>query len=168
MNKTQQANELASLIDHAFANADWPEPQNLVPHPHPRPAEPTIQDLEEPYIREYFGGKHQSDITEINTGMIEGLLSMTGPAVRYYLPCVLKHVLRKPDFGVVISLIAFLDIKYSASQGFTWPRFTDEQKSTVIAFVDFLQRHIRSYKFGEFEHEYMERLQKVRHQWKRL
>ena len=170
MNKFEQANVLSSMIDDAFTDAVWPEPQNLVPHPHPRPSEPTFRDLEEPYIRAHFGGKRRSDLTQIDAGMIEELLSMTGPAVKYYLPCFLKHVLdfRKADFGTVIGLIEFLDIEKSAIQGFTWPRFTDEQQAAVLAFVDFLLRHIRSYHFGKIEDEYMRKLQMVRQQWKQL
>ena len=168
MNKTEQAEALAQAIDAAFARAIWPEAQNLVPHPLPRPAEPTFRDLEEPSIRKHFGGKRQSDLTEINDGLLEELLSMTGPAVRYYLPCFLKYVLGKPEFIDVIALIGFLDIEKSAAQGFTWPVFSDEQKAAVSAFVDYLLRHIRSYDLGEFEDEYMKRLPRVRRQWKRL
>jgi hypothetical protein len=171
MNRTEQADALGRIIDDAFADAVWPEPQNLVPHPFPRPSEPTFRDLEEPYIRAHFGGKRRSDLNYIDAGMagmIEEFLSMTGPAVKYYLPCFLKHVLGKPEFITVISLIGFLDIERSASQGFTWPRFTDEQQVAVLAFVDYLLRHIRSYQLGEFEDEYLKQLQTVRQQWKRL
>jgi len=166
MNKMEQADALARMIDGAFKDANWPEPQNLVPHPVPRPSDPTFRDLEEPYIRADFGGKRQSDLTQIDARMVEELLSMTGPAVRYYLPCFLRHVLAKPDFIELIALIDFLDVERSASQGFTWPRFTEEQKAAVFGFVDYLQRHIRSFALGESEDEYMKRLQKVREQWK--
>ena len=166
MNRTEQADALMRIIDGAFAGAIWPEPQNLVRHSLRRPSEPEFQDLEEPSIQAHFGGKRQSDLAQIDAGMIEELLSMTGPAVRYYIPCFLKHVLRKPEFIDVISLIDFLDVEKSASQGFTWPVFTEDQKNAVRGFVDYLQRHIRSYALGEFEDEYMKRLQKVRQQWK--
>ncbi len=167
MNRMEQADALGRLIGDAFEDAVWPEPQNLVPHPLTRSSESTFRDLgRAPHSEPHFGGKRQSDLTQIDAGMFEELISMTGPAVRYYLPCFLKHVLGKPDFIDVIALVDFLDVEKSASQGFTWPRFTNEQKAAVFAVVDYLQRHIRSYGLGESEDDCIERLQKVRQQWK--
>jgi hypothetical protein len=167
MNRFEQAAALSKLIDDAFVNVVWPAPQNLVAHPEPR--SPTFRDLEEPFIRANFGGKRQSDLS-VKWGMIEELLSMTGLAVQYYLPCFLKAVIdtRKPDEMIVIGLIDFLDIEKSAAQGLIWPQFTGEQQSAVLAFVEFVLRHIKSYELGDCEDEYRLRLQMVHRQWKHV
>ena len=170
MNRSEQGEALSGMIDDAFAKAVWPEPQNLVPHPLPRPFGADHRDREEPSIRANFCGKYQSDLTRLNGEMLEEFLSMTGPAVKYYLPCFLKHVVdfQRADFITVISLINFLDLEKSAAQGFMWPRFYDAEKAAVLAFVDYVMRHIRSYHFDEFEVEYLKQLQTVRQQWKHL
>ena len=135
----------------------------------------TEADLAEPIIQGYFAGKRK-DIVEnelndewvkgVHIDRVEELQSMTALAIQYYLPCFLKWVLRhQDDFATTIAMIHFLNIDDRKRFGVDWPKFTSEQKLAILAWIDFLREHIKSYDLDPYEKEYRGKLRELRTQW---
>jgi hypothetical protein len=164
LNKPEQVEAIRHLVDEVFNDVKWPSPDILVAHS----PENAFRRLEEPSIREHFGGKRQHDFDGVNGQMVEELLSMSRPAIHYYLPWFLKALLTTTDFLTVVSFIQFLDIERSVAQGVFWPHFTDKQTAAILACVEFVMQHIKSYGLDPFEDENRKLLQRVRRQWKHI
>jgi len=125
---------VAALIDAAFAEAQQPHTVEELATP----------SLDLPYVLRHFLGRSQEDIERLFAGheYMEDFDSMTPSAVEYYLPAVMRYMLRVPDD---IQSWAWVHGSFGRrNDGDIWPNFrslTIAQYEAIATWADYLMRY---------------------------
>lgn len=98
----------------------------------------------------------------------EDLYYLTPQAIRYFLPCYLRYVLRtRPywEYSIVAGLIDFLDREAGVNCGVVYPDFTADQRLCVKNGLQFIEENLERYDLGEAGREYRDKLRVLASKW---
>jgi len=105
------------------------------------------------------------DLVEIGITSAEDLYHLTPQAIRYFLPCYLRYVVRhRPywEYSIVTGLIDFFDRELGVRCGVEYPDFTPTQDDCVLETLRFMEENLDRYALGESAANYRERIRKSR------
>jgi hypothetical protein len=155
MDMASQIEAIRRSIAEAFADVEMPPADQVADGASP----------DERCAVRNFGGKHREDIGAIRSAWTEDLCYMKAGAILYYLPLFLDSLLLPenfPDFDLFGGMIVFFDLASSGRGTIQWPVLSPQQRTAILAWVDFLKQHIKSYENGRMREEYMPKLQRIR------